>query len=50
MSYSCNDCGKQFKFKSKLLEHMNRKFSCKPYQNDNIVAQNDNMTKEIKLH
>ena len=28
MTYSCDKCGKEFKFKSKLLEHLNRKTSC----------------------
>lgn len=39
MPHVCENCGKDFKFKSKLLEHMNRKRSCTRAQNVPQKAQ-----------
>ena len=40
MSHECDKCGRVFKYKSKILEHKNRKTPCKPAQNVPPNAQN----------
>ena len=40
MSHECDKCGRVFKYKSKLLEHKNRKKPCKPPQNVPPTPQN----------
>ena len=51
MHYSCDKCGKVFKFKSKLQEHLNRKSPCiKPLiltQNPEIMSQNPEKYKSL---
>ena len=40
--YKCNNCNKEFKLKTDLIRHENRKFKCKTVNlDDNIILNND---------
>ena len=46
MVYNCDDCGREFKFISKLKEHQNRKTSCKTQQKSIPTQQNGISTQQ----
>lgn len=42
----CDNCGIDFKYPSKLLRHLNKKYKCQPIENVNVSDKNVNVSDE----